>query len=78
MSRPVTAFGPDFPFAYDDWIAAPGGLGRIPAERHGAEVAIIGAGAAGLIAGYELMRMGLRPIFFEIRTIWRASALATL
>lgn len=65
MSRPVTAFGPDFPFAYDDWIAAPGGLGRIPAERHGAEVAIIGAGAAGLIAGYELMRMGLRPIFFE-------------
>lgn len=65
MSRPVTAFGPDFPFAYDDWIAAPGGLGRIPAERHGAEVAIIGAGAAGLIAGYELMRMGLRPIFFK-------------
>lgn len=65
MSRPVTAFGPDFPFAYDDWIAAPGGLGQIPAERHGAEVAIIGAGAAGLIAGYELMRMGLRPIFFE-------------
>lgn len=65
MTRPVTAFGPDFPFAYDDWLSHPAGLGRIPAERHGQEVAIIGAGAAGVIAGYELMRMGLRPILYE-------------
>ena len=43
---PVTCFGPDFPFAYDAWLAAPQGLARIPADRHGTRVAIIGAGAA--------------------------------
>ncbi len=63
--KPVTAFGPDFPFAYDDWLNHPAGLGAIPTERQGQEVAIIGAGAAGIIAGYELMRMGLRPIIYE-------------
>lgn len=62
---PVTAFGPDFPFAFDDWLAHPAGLGSIPAERHGAEVAIIGAGIAGLICGYELMKLGLRPVVYE-------------
>ena len=47
---PVTAFGPDFPFAYDDWLRHPAGLGKVPADRHGTEIAIIGAGAAGIIA----------------------------
>lgn len=61
----VTMFGPDFPFAYDDWITHPSGLGSIPAEKHGAKVAIIGAGISGVLAGYELMRMGVRPILFE-------------
>ena len=64
-ARPVTLFGPDFPFAYDDWITHPAGLGTIPIAQHGARVAIIGAGIAGVIAGYELMRMGLRPILYE-------------
>jgi len=64
-ARPVTAFGPDFPFAYDDWLRHPAGLGRIPAAQHGAQVAIIGAGAAGIIAGHELMKLGLRPIVHE-------------
>ncbi len=63
--KPVTVYGPDFPFAFDDWISHPAGLGSIPPERHGARVAIIGAGAAGLIAGYELMRMGVHSIFYE-------------
>lgn len=63
--QPITAFGPDFPFAYDDWISHPEGLGHIPANHHGTEVAIIGAGAAGIVAGYELMRLGLRPILYE-------------
>ncbi len=63
--KPVTTFGPDFPFAYDDWISHPKGLGRIPESRHGAKVAIIGSGAAGMVAGYELMRMGVRPIVYE-------------
>ncbi|MFC3568047.1 flavin monoamine oxidase family protein [Paracoccus simplex] len=64
-SRPVTAFGPDFPFAYDDWLRHPAGLGTIPPERLGTEVAVIGAGAAGIIAGHELMKLGLRPILYE-------------
>ncbi len=54
-----------FPFGFDDWRAHPDGLGAIPAEKHGARVAIIGAGIAGVICGYELMRLGLRPILFE-------------
>lgn len=63
--RPVTAFGPDFPFPYDDWLAHPAGLGRVPPDRFGTEVAVVGAGIAGLVAAYELMRMGLRPVVYE-------------
>lgn len=62
---PVTIFGPDFPFGFDDWIAHPAGLGSIPAERHGAEVAIVGAGISGLVAAYELMKLGLKPVVYE-------------
>jgi monoamine oxidase len=62
---PVTIFGPDFPFAYDDWIKHPAGLGRIPAERHGVEVAIVGAGISGLVSAYELMKLGLKPVVYE-------------
>lgn len=61
----ITAFGPDFPFAYDDWLAHPDGLGQLPDEAMGQEVAVIGAGASGVIAAYELMRLGLRPILYE-------------
>ena len=33
---PVTLFGPDFPFAFDDWIAHPAGLGeQVSQSRHG-------------------------------------------
>jgi len=62
---PVTIFGPDFPFPFDDWIAHPAGLGEIPAAQHGAEVAIVGAGISGLVAAYELMKLGLRPVVYE-------------
>ena len=65
MSAPVTIFGPDFPFAYDDWLRHPSGLGAIPAEHHGREVAIIGAGMAGITAAYELMKLGLKPVVYE-------------
>lgn len=64
-TKPVTCFGPDFPFAYDDWLSHPAGLGSVPVAQHGSRVAIIGAGAAGIVAGYELMRMGLHPVLFE-------------
>ncbi len=65
MTLPITAFGPDFPFAYDDWLSHPGGLGSIPAEALGAEVAIIGGGLAGIVAAYELMKLGLKPVVYE-------------
>lgn len=63
--RPVTYFGPDFPFAYDDWLRHPAGLGSLPAEHHGAEVAIVGAGVAGVVAALELMKLGLKPVLYE-------------
>src|SRR2546430_17482279 len=63
--RPVTIFGPDFPFPFDDWIAHRVGLGSIPAERHGEEVAVVGAGISGLVAAYELMRLGVKPVVYE-------------
>src|SRR3990167_5090226 len=62
---PVTIFGPDFPFAFDDWIAHPAGLGTLPAHRLGEEVAIVGAGMAGMVAAYELMKLGLKPVLYE-------------
>jgi tryptophan 2-monooxygenase len=64
-SGPVTMFGPDFPFPYDDWLKHPSGLGSVPAHRHGEEVAIVGAGMAGMTAAYELMKMGLKPVIYE-------------
>jgi len=61
----LTAFGPDFPFPFDDWIGHPDGIGSIPGEQHGTEVAIVGAGIAGLVAAYELMKIGVRPVVYE-------------
>ncbi|MEO5793644.1 MAG: NAD(P)/FAD-dependent oxidoreductase [Rhodoferax sp.] len=62
---PVTIFGPDFPFPFDDWIAHPSGLGSLPAHHLGAEVAIVGAGMAGMVAAYELMKLGFKPVVYE-------------
>ncbi|MFE7567824.1 flavin monoamine oxidase family protein [Streptomyces sp. NPDC057539] len=62
---PITMFGPDFPYAYDDYLAHPAGLGQIPATEHGAEVAVIGGGLSGVVAAYELMKMGLKPVVYE-------------
>lgn len=69
MTAPVTIFGPDFPFAYDDWLASPVGLGELPAARLGQEVAIVGAGMAGMVAAYELMKLGLKPVIYEASQI---------
>ena len=66
---PVTIFGPDFPFAYDDWLRHPAGLATIPKSAHGATVAIVGAGLAGMVAAYELMEIGLRPVVYEAERI---------
>src|SRR4029079_18967239 len=67
--RPITVFGPDFPFPFDDWIKHASGLARIPQARHGEEVAIIGAGMSGMVAAYELMKMGLKPVIYEAARI---------
>jgi len=61
----VTVFGPDYPFAYDDWIKHPQGLGRLPAHTRGIEVAVIGAGVSGMVAAYELMKLGVKPVIYE-------------
>lgn len=63
--KPVTMFGPDFPFPYDDYLAHPAGLGSIPPARHGTEVAVIGGGPSGMVAAFELMKMGLKPVIYE-------------
>ena len=36
-----------------------------PASRWGTRVGIVGAGAAGIVAAYELFRAGLDPVIFE-------------
>jgi tryptophan 2-monooxygenase len=63
--QPITMFGPDFPFPFDDWLAHPAGLGSVPSDRLGEPVAVVGAGISGLVAAYELMRLGLRPVVYE-------------
>ncbi|MEG9863061.1 MAG: FAD-dependent oxidoreductase [Parvularculales bacterium] len=40
----------------------------IPEGYIGMPVAIIGAGSAGLATGYELMKLGLKPVYFEMQT----------
>ena len=64
-SKPITIFGPDFPFAYDDWISHTKGIGQIPENRYGTEVAIIGAGVSGMVAAFELMKLGVKPVIYE-------------
>ncbi|BCW05989.1 NAD(P)/FAD-dependent oxidoreductase [Arthrobacter sp. NtRootA1] len=67
--QPVTMLTPDFPFPYDEYLQHPSGLGSVPPSTHGTEVAVIGAGLAGLVAALELMKMGLRPVIYESGTI---------
>jgi len=45
FSSDFAAIGSDFPYFYADWIIHPAGLGSVPRDALGQEVAIIGAGA---------------------------------
>lgn len=63
--KPITMFGPDFPFAYDDYVRHPAGLGSVPARVHGTEVAVVGGGLSGLVAAYELLKLGFKPVVYE-------------
>ncbi|HEX8646424.1 MAG TPA: NAD(P)/FAD-dependent oxidoreductase [Thermoleophilaceae bacterium] len=51
-------------FDYDAFLAR-GPIAEIPSGSTGARIAIVGAGAAGMCAAYELLRAGLRPTVFE-------------
>lgn len=64
-TKPITVFGPDYPFAYDDWIAHGAGLGTLPASQNGQSLGVVGAGMSGMVASFELMKLGLKPIIFE-------------
>jgi tryptophan 2-monooxygenase len=46
-------------------LLKPTPMAVLPQDRLTAKVAIIGAGAAGMCAAYELLRMGLSPTVFE-------------
>jgi monoamine oxidase len=56
---------PDNPFDYTGLINHPKGIGKIPKNKIGTKIAVIGAGCAGLCAGFELMKIGLHPIIYE-------------
>lgn len=62
---PITMLNPDFPFSYDRYLQHPAGLGSVPEELYGTEVAVVGAGLSGLVTAYELMKLGLRPVIYE-------------
>lgn len=62
---PITMLNPDFPFSYDHYLAHLDGLGSVPPELYGTEVAVVGAGLSGLVTAYELMKLGLRPVIYE-------------
>jgi monoamine oxidase len=64
-ARPITMFGPDFPFAYDDFVKSPHGIGSVPEAVHGTKVAVIGGGLSGMLAARELLRMGFQPVVYE-------------
>ena len=56
---------PDSIFNYVQLVSQSDGIGEIPRKKLGTEIAIIGAGCAGLFAAYELMKIGLHPVAYE-------------
>lgn len=40
MNRPISMFGPDFPFGYDEFLNHGAGLGSLSGAAHGTEVSI--------------------------------------
>jgi tryptophan 2-monooxygenase len=42
-----------------------GPIAKLPANESDRQVAIVGAGAAGLVAAYEFLKIGARPVIYE-------------
>lgn len=67
MDKDVSALIPDFPFDYGAYLAgrAAQPLGTVNTQQRGTQVLVVGAGAAGLVTAYEIMRMGLHPVVVD-------------
>lgn len=52
-------------YDYVQFLGAGTPIATLPQPLWGKRVAIVGAGAAGLVAAYELLRIGARPVIFE-------------
>ena len=52
-------------YDYVEFVNSDNGIATLPEEKLGAEVAIIGAGVSGLVAAYELLKIGANPVIFE-------------
>jgi len=65
--KDVTALIPDFPFHYRNFLDNANGLPlcNVPMGSYGKKVLVVGAGISGLVAAYELLRMGLHPVVME-------------
>ncbi|MCP4537938.1 MAG: NAD(P)-binding protein [Chloroflexi bacterium] len=69
MTIPMKAYTPwqfpENPFDYGGLVSNSNGIGKIPQEKLGTKIAIIGAGCSGLSAAYELIKIGLHPVIYE-------------
>jgi len=67
MKQDDVAFSPwpNVDTLYDYLAFLQDDIATLPKQKWGSEVAVIGAGAAGLVAAYELLKIGLKPVVFE-------------
>jgi len=52
-------------YDYVDFITKNPRIAELPDKYWNTEVAIVGAGVAGLVAAYELLKIGVKPVIFE-------------
>ncbi|MBE9121864.1 FAD-dependent oxidoreductase [Tychonema sp. LEGE 07199] len=52
-------------YDYVDFITKNPQIATLPKKLWDTEVAIVGAGVAGLVAAYELLKIGVKPVIFE-------------
>ena len=64
--------GPDFPFDYANFIGPDSAgndkpIGEIDPASYGTRIGIVGTGATGLIAGYQLMKIDFLSVYYEAK-----------